>query len=86
MPTISHFYGISIRMFFYQSKQNPPYIHAFYGTDVAAIEIRTGKLMEGFLPPGILGIIQSWVQVYKQELQHMWDTQHFMCLPPLEAI
>ena len=84
MLTISQFYGISVRMLFQQTKHNPPYIHAFYGTDVATIEIHTGKMMEGFLPPRILRIVQSWVQVYKREFQFMWNTQQIMNLPTLE--
>ena len=49
MPVISRFYGIIIRMYFLQSEHNPPHIHAIYGEDVAALEIQTGNIIEGYL-------------------------------------
>ena len=40
MPVLSRFYGIIIRMYFQQAEHNPPHIHALYGEDMAAIDIR----------------------------------------------
>jgi len=31
MPTISSFYGITIKMYFQQSEHNPPHFHVIYG-------------------------------------------------------
>ncbi len=84
MPIIARFHGISIRMFFQQTEHTPPHLHVSYGHNVAAVDIRTGSMMEGYLPPRELQTIQAWVLVYKQELLRMWDTQHFTQLPPLE--
>lgn len=50
MPIISKFYGITIRMYFFQSEHNPPHIHAIYGEYAAAIEIETGEIIEGNMP------------------------------------
>jgi len=52
MPTISMFYGILIRMFFYDTdKHNVPHIHAEYQGDVAVYSIHDGTVMAGKLPP-----------------------------------
>ena len=45
MPVLSRFYGIIIRMYFQQSEHNPPHIHAIYGEHVAAIDIKTRKVL-----------------------------------------
>ena len=58
MPVLSRFYGIVIRMYFQQAEHNPPHIHAIYGDDVAAIEIRTGEVLEGHLPPKALEMVR----------------------------
>ena len=47
MPTISRFYGITIRMYFLAAEHNPPHIHVIYGEDVAEIEIKTGEIIYG---------------------------------------
>ena len=38
-------------MYFQQAEHNPPHIHAIYGEDMAAIDIQTGEVLEGHLPP-----------------------------------
>ena len=43
MPALARFYGIAIRMYFLGSEHNPPHIHAIYGDDTAAFDIRTGN-------------------------------------------
>lgn len=44
MPALARFYGIVIRMYFLGPERNPPHIHAIYGDDTAAFDIRTGEL------------------------------------------
>ncbi len=84
MPVLSRFYGIIIRMYFQQAEHNPPHIHALYGEDVAAIDIQTGEVLEGYLPPKALAMVLEWAELHKTELLHMWDTQEFKPLSPLE--
>ena len=60
MPVLSRFYGIMIRMYFQQAEHNPPHIYAIYGEDVAAIEIQTGRVMEGHLPPEALAMVREY--------------------------
>ena len=84
MPVLSRFYGIVIRMYFQQAEHNPPHIHALYGEDVAAVDIRTGAVLEGDLPPKALAMVTAWVDIHRDELLHMWETQAFQALSPLE--
>ena len=84
MPVLSRFYGIIIRMYFQQAEHNPPHIHALYGEDMAAIDIQTGEVLEGYLPPKALAMVREWAAIHKTDLLHMWETQKFKSLSPLE--
>ncbi len=84
MPVLSRFYGIIIRMYFQQAEHNPPHIHALYGEDMAAVDIQTGEVLEGHLPPKALAMVREWSEIHKNDLLHMWETQEFKPLPPLE--
>ena len=57
MPVLSRFYGIIIRMYFQQSEHNPPHIHAIYGENMAVININSGEVLEGELPPNALAMV-----------------------------
>lgn len=83
MPVLARFYGIVIRMYFLQSEHNPPHIHAIYGEDMAAIDIRTGLVLEGELPPKALQLVTEWMGLHKSELLSIWETQEFKKLAPL---
>ena len=74
MPVLSRFYGIAIRMYFQQAEHNPPHIHAVYGDDVAEIEIKTGNILEGYLPPKALEMVREWIGLHRDELMHIWDS------------
>ena len=84
MPVLSRFYGIIIRMYFLQSEHNPPHIHAIYNDDVAAIDFITGKVLEGHLPGKALTMVQEWIELNREALKAIWETQEFKQLPPLE--
>ena len=84
MPTLARFYGIVIRMYFLGSEHNPPHIHAIYGEDTAAVEIRTGQILDGHLPKRALGMVQEWTALHRDELLEMWETQDFKQLESLE--
>ena len=84
MPVLSRFYGIIIRMYFQQSEHNPPHIYALYGDDVAAIDIQTGRIIEGHLPPKALSMVLEWTAIHRDDLLRIWETQEFKALSPLE--
>jgi hypothetical protein len=71
-------------MYFQQSEHNPPHIHALYGEDVAAIDIKSGTVLEGHLPQKALEMVREWVIIHQDELLRIWETQEFMMLSPLE--
>ena len=84
MPVISRFYGIIIRMYFLQKEHNPPHIHAIYNDDVAAIDFMTGEVIEGRLPNKAMAMVKEWIDMHKDTLMEMWNTQEFKQIPPLE--
>lgn len=84
MPVISRFFGIVIKMYFLSSEHNPPHIHAIYGESVAAIDFRTGDILDGSLPPKALQLVREWAGIHKSELMHIWETQDFCEVQPLE--
>ncbi|MGV3577903.1 DUF4160 domain-containing protein [Brevundimonas sp.] len=70
MPTISWFYGISIRMFV--SDHPPPHFHAYYESSVAVVLIETGEITVGRLPPKIARFVEEWRRQYTAELMSVW--------------
>ena len=84
MPIISSFYGVIIKMYFQLSEHNPPHIHAVYGEYIGEIDIQTGQMLEGDLPVRALKLVQEWVELNKNELMNIWNTQQFKKLPPLK--
>ena len=84
MPVLARFYGIVIKMYFLQSEHNPPHIHAMYNDDVAAIDYMTGEILEGYLPQKALNMVREWIELNRDDIQQIWETQEFKKLPPLE--
>ena len=84
MPVLALFYGIIIRMYFLQREHNPPHIHAIYGEDTAAIDIETGAIIDGDLPPRAQKLVGEWLDLNRDALMCMWETQEFKKLDPLE--
>ena len=74
MPTISMFYGVLIRMFFYDSdKHNVPHIHAEFQGQVAVYSIPQGELLAGNLPPKKHKMVVAWIAIHEDELMADWD-------------
>ncbi len=84
MPTLARFYGIVIRMYFLGAEHNPPYVHAIYGEDAAAFDIRTGALIDGGFPDRAAGMVREWVSRNREDLLTMRETQEFKKLDPLD--
>lgn len=63
MPTISMFFGILIRMFFYDTdKHNIPHIHAEYQGQVAVYAIHDGTVLAGELPAKKHKLVVAWIE------------------------
>lgn len=71
MPEISRFFGIIILM--YYDEHNPPHFHARYGSDKAAIEITSLRVLEGSLPSRALGLVVEWASQHQEELMMNWE-------------
>ena len=44
----------------------------------------TGDVIEGALPPKALSMVRKWIELHREDLKKIWDTQEFKQLPPLE--
>ena len=84
MPTISHFYGIIIVMYFRNKEHNPPHIHAITQDFDAPFLISTGEVMEGDFPPKAKALVKEFIMLNQQALLDMWETEKYAKLPPLK--
>lgn len=73
MPVISMFYGIIIRMFYYDNKEhNIPHIHIEYAEYNAVVSIPEGNLLAGDFPKDKLKLVIAWVEIHKEALMADW--------------
>ena len=71
MPTISSFFGISIRM--YYDDHAPPHFHAYYQKHAAQISIDTLAVLNGSLPRRALSLVVEWAIMHREELRADWQ-------------
>ena len=71
VPELSRFMGISIAMYF--NDHNPPHFHAIYSEYDIEIEIKNLSILDGKLPPRILGLVMEWAELHKEELLNCWN-------------
>jgi hypothetical protein len=73
MPTISMFFGIVIRMYCGASEHNPPHFHVYYQEHRATVDIATGEVITGGLPPRQSRLVAAWVELHRDELMADWN-------------
>lgn len=74
MPTISMFYGILIRMFFYDTdRHNLPHIHAEYQGQVAVYSIPDGTVLAGEIPSKKHKLVVAWIEIHQEDLVADWQ-------------
>jgi hypothetical protein len=74
MPTISMFYGVLIKMFFYDTgKHYSPYIHAECQGEVGVYAIEDGRLLSGNLPPKKHKLVVAWIEIHNDDLIADWE-------------
>ena len=83
MPTISHFYGITIVMYLRGKEHNPPHIHAVMQDFAAPFSITTGEPLDSGFPPKAEALVREFILKYQDELLEMWETGKYRRLPPL---
>ena len=66
MPQLARFFGIVIAM--HHSDHVPPYCHARYGQDQATVAVRGFSVLDGQLPPRVLGLVVEWAAQHEDEL------------------
>jgi hypothetical protein len=71
MPTISVFFGITIRMFF--SDHPPPHFHVAYQRHRAVIAVQSGVIFGGALPPAVHRLVREWAGRHRAELTDNWE-------------
>ncbi|HEV7398657.1 MAG TPA: DUF4160 domain-containing protein [Solirubrobacterales bacterium] len=74
MPRISSFYGITIWMYYDESNHlGRPHFHARYGEEEASIDIQSGALIAGALPPRAWRLVSEWAREHQFELLQNWE-------------
>ena len=59
------FYGIIIRMFFYDNKEHSlPHIHIEYAENNAVVSIPDGNLIAGNFPKDKLKLVIAWMEIH----------------------
>ena len=67
------FYGMIIRMFFYDTdRHHAPHIHAEYQDQVAVYSIEEGELLAGKLPKNKHKLVVAWIEIHREELMEDW--------------
>lgn len=70
MPTISRFFGITIRM--YRDDHGLPHFHAYYAEHAAVIAIESMEVLAGRLPRRALAPVQEGSMAHRPELRDHW--------------
>lgn len=74
MPTISMFYGIIIRMYYFDNQQHSaPHIHVHYQGDAVIVEIPSGRILEGKIPANKQKLVDAWIVIHQDELMADWE-------------
>ena len=71
MPRVSHFYGISI--YLYYNDHSPPHFHAEYAEDEALFTIERLQLLRGEVPRRVRALVVEWATLHQDELGANWD-------------
>ncbi len=74
MPTISMFYGILVKMFFYDTdKHHTPHIHVEYQDATAVYAIADGDVLAGELPNKKHKLVVAWIEIHNEDLIVDWE-------------
>lgn len=74
MPTISMFYGLIVRMYYFDDQRHKmPHIHVHYQNDSAVVEIPGGAVLEGGLPRSKMKLLEAWIEIHHEELMADWQ-------------
>jgi len=73
MPVISMFFGLIVRMYYFDTDQHHlPHIHVEFAEHAAVFAIESGELVAGVLPAAKIRLVQAWVEIHREELLADW--------------
>ena len=73
MPVIAMFYGLIVRMYFFDTdKHHVPHIHVEFGEFSVVLAIADGEVLAGEIPKSKLKLAQAWVEIHRDELMADW--------------
>ncbi|WP_414643523.1 DUF4160 domain-containing protein [Brevundimonas sp.] len=84
VPTISWFYGISIRMYF--GDHAPPHFHAYEPGNEAQVRIADGEIIKGRLSRSARGLVKEWTLINQAALMENWERSRPGLRNPLQRI
>lgn len=65
-----------------------PHFHAYYGNRAAKIEIQTGEVIKGRLPPTAARLVREWTELKREALLENWrrvqNGEPFQRIPGLD--
>lgn len=74
MAIISMFYGIIVSMYYFDTRRHhKPHVHVKYQGDEVVLEIPSGEVLEGSIPPNKMKLVQAWVEIHRDELMADWE-------------
>ena len=74
MPIVSMFYGIIVRMYFFDNQQHSlPHVHVEYAEHSAVFSLCDGALLSGSLPVRQTKLLQAWLELRNEELMADWQ-------------
>jgi len=77
LPTISIFYGITIRIFCEKNvKHNSIHFHAYYNEYSCVVDINNCEVISGDMPIKQRKLISAWAEIHKKELLKNWNIVH----------
>ena len=68
----------------FYNDHEPPHFHVRYGEWRAIVAIDAPVLLEGSLPPRVLGLVMEWAALHKTELTENWGRARRQV--PLDAV
>lgn len=73
-------------MYFLQREHNPPHVHVIYQDETFSITISDLRIIDGETKPSsrALEMVKEWIEINKDELLKMWETQEIHELEPLK--
>jgi len=70
VPILAIFFGVVVRMF--HDDHPPAHFHVEYGEHRAVIEVATGRVLHGRLPPRLRRLVEEWRRLNVRRLQRAW--------------